>query len=198
MASVRQRCQRLAIRQLVLDVDGMTCPVASRVSNRRWPRCPACAVRGPIWRRTRRLSNSSQTAPTFRRSSSAVKRAGYSATPASTMQKPLVLIWPNEASANCAKWRRLLICGVVLLTPLVVLHFLSITGAAGRLDSIRLRHGLAVLCRLAVLTRRASPARHLSTNMDTLVTIGTLAAYGAGVYGLFGAPARREHAQPCT
>ncbi len=87
-------------------------------------------------------------------------------------------------------WRKRLAVGIVLLVPILAPHVLPWIG-------VTLPHWpWLVWVQLACATvlqfyvgwpfyvgalRRAV---HFSTNMDTLVAIGTIAAYGAGVYGL--------------
>ncbi len=125
---------------------------------------------------------------------SAVKRAGYKASMPSDDEHAHHSAMLGEHELML--WRRRLITGAVLLAPLVVPHVLGLLGVEALQGAWVGWVQLACATVLQVYVgwpfyvgawRRAI---HLSTNMDTLVAIGTLAAYGAGIYGMFAARAR--------
>jgi Cu+-exporting ATPase len=120
----------------------------------------------------------------------AVQRGGYSATVqrnAGELGSSMVERELREAGA----WRRRLILAVVLLVPLIWLTFLS---PLEGLTLLAWQFGLATPIQLYVgwpyyvgAWRRLL---HGSTNMDTLIALGTGAAYLAGVWALLEAALR--------
>jgi Cu+-exporting ATPase len=113
----------------------------------------------------------------------AVRRAGYAATPAGA---------PEEAGAELAEraqrelrsWRWRLVVGVLLLVPVVALHYAAPHLAAAHWIQLACATVLQFVVGWPFYVGALRRAQYLSTNMDTLVTIGTLAAYGAGAYSL--------------
>ena len=96
-----------------------------------------------------------------------------------------------------ALWRRRLVWAIAMLAPIVAPHLL----AWWRVDVFQgvwltwvqlAAAPAAVYVGWPFYVGALRRAVHFSTNMDTLVAIGTLAAYGAGVYGLL--TPRRRHA----
>ncbi|MEX2114667.1 MAG: heavy metal translocating P-type ATPase [Pirellulales bacterium] len=174
---------------LLLDIEGMTC--ASCVS-----RVETALARVPGVKAARANLATNQAAIDMGADHvhvddlvTAVKRAGYKA----------VLPSDDEHAHHSAMvgqhelmlWRRRLIVGAVLLVPLVAPHLLGLVGVEAFRGAWLGWTQFACATVLQVYVgwpfyigawRRAI---YYSTNMDTLVAIGTLAAYGAGVYGLF-------------
>lgn len=122
----------------------------------------------------------------------AVERAGYDAwlpEGPDTAGRELT----ERGAAELSRWRWLLLIAAALLAPIVALDFLQ-------RDHPELRW-LQLVCATALQFGVGWPffegalrrARHGSTNMDTLVTIGTLAAYGAGVYQLLTSSGHAGH-----
>jgi Cu+-exporting ATPase len=179
---------------LLLDIEGMSC--ASCVS-----RVETALARVPGVKAARANLATNQAAVEVEHGHahvedlvSAVKRAGYKASMPSDdgHAHHSAMVGEHELML----WRRRLITGAVLLAPLVAPHVLGLLGVEALQGAWIGWVQLACATVLQVYVgwpfyvgawRRAI---HFSTNMDTLVAIGTLAAYGAGLYGMF-AP---EHA----
>jgi Cu+-exporting ATPase len=176
-------------RETVLDIDGMTC--ASCIA-----RVERALSSVPGVKSARANLATNQAAVEFAADGAslqalidAVERAGYTAS---------VAEGPGGVSGNLADrgqrelsgWRWLLIWAVGLSIPIIVLHFIMLSWPA----AAWMQPVLATVLQCYVgwpfylgVYRRLT---HLSANMDTLVAIGTTAAYGSGLYGLFGG----EHA----
>ncbi len=183
---------------LLLDIEGMSC--ASCVS-----RIETALARVPGVKAARANLATNQAAVEVEHGHahvehlvSAVKRAGYKASMPSEDEHAHHSAMVGEHELML--WRRRLITGAVLLTPLIVPHLLGLLGIEALQGAWVGWVQLACATVLQVYVgwpfyvgawRRAI---HFSTNMDTLVAIGTLAAYGAGIYGMF-AP---EHAASST
>ena len=177
---------------LLLDIEGMTC--ASCVS-----RVESALARVPGVKSARANLATNQAAVEMEHGRAhtdalvtAVKRAGYKATPSEHDEHAHHSAMVGEHELML--WRRRLTVGLVLLVPLTLPHLLSWVGLDVFQGVWLTRVQLACATGLQVYVgwpfyigawRRAI---HFSTNMDTLVAIGTLAAYGAGVYELL-APA---------
>jgi Cu+-exporting ATPase len=112
-----------------------------------------------------------------------VRRAGYDArlseSPAA-MGSELA----ERTAHELARWRWLLVVGVALLLPMVVLEFVARDWPAAAWVQLACATALQFGVGWPFIERALRRARHGSTNMDTLVSIGTLAAYGSGVYRL--------------
>ncbi len=129
----------------------------------------------------------------------AVKRSGYDASlaePTETAGADLAARGQREL----AGWRRLLLAAVALLTPIVVLHLVVWWNAwtappAWIVTWVPFVAGtpLQFYVGWPFYVGAWRRARHLSTNMDTLVTIGTLTAWGAGVFALVDAIQHPTH-----
>jgi P-type Cu+ transporter len=114
----------------------------------------------------------------------AVERSGYHASLARSGDTGGELAERSER--ELANWRQRLIAAIVLFVPVVVLDFFTVD----RPELMWAQLACATLGQAYVgwpfyvgAWRRLA---HGSTNMDTLVTIGTLASYFSGVYGLLG------------
>jgi Cu+-exporting ATPase len=177
---------------LLLDIEGMTC--ASCVS-----RVETALARLPGVKSARANLATNQAAVEMEQGHAhtadlvmAVKRAGYKATPSEHDEHAHHSAMVGEH--ELMRWRRRLIAGLVLLVPLTLPHLLSWVGVdvfqGPWLTWVQLAcaTGLQVYVGWPFYVGAWRRAIHFSTNMDTLVAIGTLAAYGAGVYELF-APA---------
>jgi len=111
----------------------------------------------------------------------AVASAGYSAQPAGDDAAGSELA--ERTAQELSAWRKRLLLGVLLLAPLLAMHFVhSASNAIGLLELL-----LATVLQLFVgrpfLTGAWRRLRHGSTNMDSLIALGTSAAYLAGVHG---------------
>jgi Cu+-exporting ATPase len=176
--------------EVLLNIEGMTC--ASCVA-----RVEKALEKVPGVRQARANLAMNQARVDFEKEPAglepllaAVKQAGYQATPADELHD-LDHHAATYSEQELAHWRVRLIVGALLLAPLVVFHF-------WRFDEV-LTPWIELLAATALQFYVGWPfyqgalrrARYLSTNMDTLVALGTTAAYGAGVYGLW-------HAQHAT
>ena len=113
----------------------------------------------------------------------AVRRAGYGAAsigPADATGANL----SERGARELSEWRWRLICALILLAPILAFDFI----AANWPGSIWVQLAAATALELYVgwpfLVGAYRRALRMSTNMDTLVAIGTLAAYGANVAGM--------------
>ncbi len=179
---------------VMLNIDGMTCAsCVARVEK------ALAAVSGVSAARVNLATNQASVQFGDKPASladliSAVERVGYEAAPAGT---------PADAGADLAdrserelfRWRWRLWVGAALLLPLVALHFWKPSGPAATWVQFVCATLLQVVVGWPYYVGALKRARYLSTNMDTLVTIGTLAAYGAGVFGLF-ASEHAAHGRP--
>ena len=114
----------------------------------------------------------------------AVEAAGYSAR-VTTAESLSGHALADRGARELAVWRRRLLVGVALLAPMVLLRFAADLSA----EYLLLWHFvLATPLQLYVGRPYFAVAwqrlRHLSTNMDTLVALGTGTAYVAGVAAL--------------
>jgi Cu+-exporting ATPase len=123
----------------------------------------------------------------------AVSAAGYSARPAEADADPTraAQAMRQEREDRVSYWRNRLIVGVVLVTPLVVLGLgpMLVGGAWAHASWV----GWAMLVPAAILqvylggpyiAGAIGRLRHGSTNMDTLVALGTSTAFGYSLYHL--------------
>ncbi|MGD9722597.1 MAG: heavy metal translocating P-type ATPase [Pirellulales bacterium] len=174
---------------LLLDVEGMTC--ASCVS-----RVETALARVPGVKSARANLATNQAAVEVHGNHAdvpallaAVKRAGYKAEPAHDEHAHHSAL---ASEHELLLWRRRLLVGAVLLVPIVGPHLLSFIGLGQGLAQWSALPWLQLACATVLQCYVGWPfyvgglrrAIYLSTNMDTLVAIGTSAAYGAGVYGL--------------
>jgi Cu+-exporting ATPase len=115
---------------------------------------------------------------------SAVAAAGYEARPAAA---------PDEASERLADrareevstWRRRLAIGVALLIPLIALHFLSgLSHSWSALGQAILAAAMLGFVGWPFLLGALKQLRHGTATMDSLIALGTSAAYGAGIADL--------------
>jgi P-type Cu+ transporter len=177
---------------VLLNVEGMTC--ASCVG-----RVESALTAVPGVRSARANLATNQASVEFEHGRSdiaaaiaAVKKSGYGAAVAED---------PDMAGADLAArsarelsaWRNKLVAAVVLLTPLVVLHLAGISETWSKWVQLFCATGLQFFVGWPFLTGALRRARHLSTNMDTLVAIGTLAAWAAGLYSLGWTTAHAGH-----
>ena len=89
----------------------------------------------------------------------------------------------DRTASETRRWAWRLALSVVLLVPVVALHYAGEHVAGCDVDSTGLRHAVAGRTSAGRFTSGPGGAPCTwSTNMDTLVAIGTLAAYGSGVY----------------
>ncbi len=169
-------------KELVLNIDGMTC--ASCIA-----RVETALAAVPGVRSARANLATNQAAVEFepsRRANvaalvEAVKRAGYSASLAAASEKA----GADRSARELSKWRKSLDWAIGLLIPIIILHFLQATGPAAAWIQFVCATALQFFVGWPFLIGALRRARYFTTNMDTLVMIGTLAAYGSGVYSLF-------------
>ncbi|MDX1944805.1 MAG: heavy metal translocating P-type ATPase [Pirellulaceae bacterium] len=117
---------------------------------------------------------------------SAVSAAGYEAremAPAADAGVALAERTREEVST----WRNRLLIAGVLLVPLIGLHWLpGLSHSVSAWGQFALATALQIVVGWPFLLGAASRLRHGGANMDTLIALGTLAAYGAGVADLAG------------
>jgi len=170
-------------QDIMLDVEGMTCAsCVARVEK------ALSAVPGVTSARVNLATNQASVAwkgeavpvPSL---IEAVQRAGYRAEPAGAAEDAGTSL-AERSERELSYWRWRLWVGIVLLVPLVVLHFWQLAGEADRWIELACASVLQVVVGWPYYAGALRRAVHLSANMDTLVAIGTTAAYGAGLYGL--------------
>ncbi|HEX2052571.1 MAG TPA: HAD-IC family P-type ATPase, partial [Actinomycetota bacterium] len=116
----------------------------------------------------------------------AVERAGYGLKPATDSDS-----WGRDDEGHARQVLRRLTLSAFLTVPLVLLHFVPSLGAALNLSHTRMGWlGLALSTPVQFwggwqfLRSAAGRLRHLQTNMDTLIAVGSLSAYGYSSWAL--------------
>ena len=165
--------------ELLLDIDGMHC--ASCVG-----RVEGALASVPGVERARANLATEQASVVFDSARAsvaeleqAVAAAGYQASLANldALGSSLTQRLARERSA----WLRRVVVGALLLAPLVVGHLAGIQSLATGWLALVLASVLQVYVGWPFYTGAWQRLRHGSTNMDTLVALGTTAAYGAGI-----------------
>ncbi|MEX2552720.1 MAG: heavy metal translocating P-type ATPase [Actinomycetota bacterium] len=117
---------------------------------------------------------------------SAVHRAGYRLQPVAAADDRV-----DEHSAESRRWRLRVLISSVLTVPLILLHFFPGLAAGWEADHQRMALvGLVLSAPVQFwggwpfLVSAAGRARHLQANMDTLIAIGSLSAFGFSLYSL--------------
>jgi Cu+-exporting ATPase len=178
---------------LLFNVEGMTCAsCVSRVER------AISSVSGVLQARVNLATN--QAAVAFEPGNAdapavvaAVRRSGYSAELAD--QHHAGADMAAHGQRELAQWRLRLGVAIVLLTPLVLFHFWSPAAWIANGVSLLVATVLQFFVGWPFLAGAWRRAVHLSANMDTLVAIGTTAAWSAGVYALASA-SHVDHARP--
>jgi len=178
---------------VLLDVEGMTCAsCVARVEG------ALAKVPGVTSARANLATNQAAVELTPGRGKldellAAVRRAGYSASPAIEDEHA-----GHHASIRVenelATWRGRLLWGMGLLAVVVLLPIAAPTWPATPWIQLVAATVLQVYVGWPFYLGALKRARYLSTNMDTLVAIGTLAAYCTGVYELWSASQHAGHA----
>ncbi len=178
---------------VVLNIDGMSC--ASCIA-----RVETALVAVPGVSSARANLATNQAAVTFDPGRAglgalieAVEHAGYEATPVEASEHAGTDLADRNAKEQ-ARWRWRLIAGIVLLVPTVVLHFWTSHSPVTVGISLACATALQFYVGWPFLVGALRRAWHGSTNMDTLITIGTLMAYSAGVYSYFDGAQHAGHA----
>ncbi|MGD9646053.1 MAG: heavy metal translocating P-type ATPase [Pirellulales bacterium] len=165
--------------ELLLDVDGMHCAsCVGRVEN--------ALTSVPGVERARANLATEQASVVYHPSQAsladlerAVSAAGYHAAP--TNLEALGSSLGQRQSRERRMWLTRVVVGALLLVPLLVGHLLGIESlSTGWLAAI-LATTLQVYLGWPFYVGAWQRLRHGSTNMDTLVALGTTAAYGAGI-----------------
>jgi len=119
---------------------------------------------------------------------SAVQRAGYGMEPAADARTS----WGRDDREQARALRARLVLSALLTTPLVVLHFLPQLGEVLGIDHQGMGWlGLVLSAPVQFwggwpfLRSAAARMRHLQTNMDTLIAVGSLSAFGFSTWALF-------------
>jgi heavy metal translocating P-type ATPase len=99
--------------------------------------------------------------------------------------------WGRDDDAQAAKLRARLLVSAALTLPLVVLHFIPRLGTALGMDHTQMAWlGLVLSAPVQFwggwhfLRSAAARLRHLQTNMDTLIAVGSLSAFGFSTWSL--------------
>lgn len=103
----------------------------------------------------------------------AVEHAGYKASPVAGVAEATELAARDDREASA--WRNRLVVGIAMLVPLWLLHHGVWQFVLGTV--------LELYVGWPYIVGAIQRIRHGSSNMDTLVALGTGAAYGAGVFG---------------
>ncbi|HYN99272.1 MAG TPA: heavy metal translocating P-type ATPase [Actinomycetota bacterium] len=117
----------------------------------------------------------------------AAERAGYGM----EAVQPESSSWGRDDDAQAAKLRTRLTISAVLTIPLVILHFVPQLGTALGMDHTDMAWlGLILSAPVQFwagwhfLSSAAARLRHLQTNMDTLIAVGSLSAFGFSTWSL--------------
>ncbi len=117
----------------------------------------------------------------------AAERAGYGM----EALAPESSAWGRDNDAHVRKLRTRLFVSAVLTTPLVLLHFIPLLGTSLGMDHTHMAW-LGLILSTPVqfwgawqfLRSAAQRLRHLQTNMDTLIAVGSLSAFGFSTWSL--------------
>ncbi len=178
----------------VLNVEGMTC--ASCVN-----RVETALKAVPGVRSARANLATNQAAVDFDSTRveipaliTAVEGAGYGASLSQSRGRAGEEL-AERGARELAKWRRQLLLGLALLVPVVGLDFAAAEWPPAPWVQLAAATLLQIFVGWPFYVGALRRLLHLSTNMDTLVTIGTLAAYGSGVYSLLNSSGHVHDAQ---
>jgi len=168
--------------ELLLNVEGMTCASCVSRVEKALAKVPGVkAARANLATNQAAVEFDGET-PDMEHLKHAVARAGYTATEAGQGHDEHAH-HAQYSEQELARWRWRLLLGVALLVPLVTLHFMKSAGTVGTWIEVVCATVMQVVVGWPFYEGALKRARYLSTNMDTLVAIGTTAAYGAGIYG---------------
>ncbi|MBX9789310.1 MAG: heavy metal translocating P-type ATPase [Pirellulales bacterium] len=178
--------------ELLLDIDGMHCAsCVGRVEN--------ALTSVPGVERARANLATEQASVVFDSSRAsvaemeqAVEAAGYHASPANLDALGSSLTGRLSRERNA--WLARVVVGALLLSPLVVGHLTGITLLASGWLALVLATALQLYVGWPFYVGAWQRLRHGSTNMDTLVALGTTAAYAAGVATLVQSALASGHA----
>jgi heavy metal translocating P-type ATPase len=117
----------------------------------------------------------------------AVDRAGYHAKAMAAVDQvsPRTALSRDDKSlAEMARWRNRLIIGAIILTPLVASHFWGHATWVGWFQ-FALATAMQATVGAPYLINALKRLKHGAANMDSLVELGSIAAYIAGIVALF-------------
>ena len=167
-----------------LDIEGMRCAsCTARVEE------SLCRVPGVAWARVNLVTHEAVVEFDPQRTTTAalvdaVAAGGYSAQPIDKTEDLGQRLGDREAR-EAAGWRRRLAVAVVLLVPLVwMAHFSRFSGMAALGWQFVLSTPIQLYVGWPYFAGALKRLRHLSTDMDTLVALGTGTAYAAGLAAL--------------
>jgi len=184
MTDTHQRAVPAAVRPLDFEVEGMTCGSCAVRIQRVLGRQPGVASA-----EVNLATNKARVAPDGAVAAgdlqAAVERIGYRITPVAAGA-------PAEGTASAearaaAAWRRRVLVAVPLALAVVVLAVLpggAMQETWGRLAASTLATPVQFWVGWPFLREAARRARRRAANMDTLIAMGTLAAYGFSVWQL--------------
>ena len=116
--------------------------------------------------------------------SAAVGAAGYGAHPAAAGQSAAENI-TSRSQDELSTWKWRLIVAIALLVPLVALHLVpGIPHLVAAWGQFALAATMQAIVGWPFLAGAIKQLRHGAANMDTLIALGTSAAFGAGVADL--------------
>jgi copper-transporting P-type ATPase V len=175
-----ERTAPAAVAPLDFEVEGMTCGSCAARIQRVLSRQPGVAS-AEVNFATNKARVDPDGAVAVGELQAAVERIGYRITPVTGGP-------PSDGTATAeAAWRRRVLVAVPLALAVVALAVLP--GGAmqqpwGRLAALVLATPVQFWVGWPFLREAARRARHRAANMDTLIAIGTLAAYGYSVWQL--------------
>ena len=168
--------------ELLLDVQGMTC--ASCVAH---VQAALAKVPGVNEARVNLMTEQATVVFDPRQADSAkfvdaVQRAGYSATPIGHSPHHHGIDM-DKSLGEMTAWRWRLIAGALILSPMIAIHFLGQSHAWNWAQ-----FGLATAMQIAVgwpyLANALKRLKYGAANMDSLIELGSMAAYLAGIFAL--------------
>lgn len=174
--------EKVAAQHELLDIEGMHCASCISRVEKALTSVPGVSAAHANLATEQASVEFDPRQATLEQMAAAVAKAGYSAKAAASLTTAGADL-ASRTQRELAAWRRRVIVGLVLLAPLTALHF----WAHGSMASAGLQLALATIGQFYVgwpfLVGALQRLRHGGANMDTLVALGTGAAYLAGVAG---------------
>ena len=182
---------------VTLDIAGMTCASCANRIERKLNKLDG--VTASVSYATEKAGSRSRTRVTTDDLLATVAAAGYAATPVSVVREPAARDGrPDRHEAELAALRQRLLVSALLTVPVVLMAMVpALQFEHWQWASLTLAAPVAVWGAWPFHRAAWANLRHGATTMDTLVSLGVLAAFGWSLVALFAGLGRRPgHAHP--